>query len=181
MNGNERRALTVVLNETSNNQLLLNDTLTERADNYELLLTKMMTDRTLSEIICAIQKKNSLGYVSATFMVSTNNYSIDELIGTLNELGFVVMLSDMNSYCMISIDWCEFTIPRDIQNSLEREYFVTIHEPSNYHTNMLKTLRAKNPIYGTLTNILSVQNDNEFYNEIFTSDHDTNPEEDYDI
>lgn len=176
MNINERKALSIVLNETANNLFSINDEITSKNINYESLLIELVSNKTLNEIISTIQEKNQYGFVTSTFMLMADTEKVLQIVKILNKLGFLAMISTLDDEtALMSVDWCEFSpkLTREIHQNLENNYSVRIHEPMSYFTPMIRSLREKNPLYSVLSEYLALPASNdgeEFDGEEFDGD-----------
>lgn len=107
MNINERKALSIVLNETTNSLFKTNDKLTEISNSYERLLVEMITNPMLNDAIHTVQERNKLGFVSASFATMGVNENFEKAGDILNELGFLILKSRAGEVTIMSVDWYE--------------------------------------------------------------------------
>lgn len=146
MNINERKALSIVLNETTNSLFKTNDKLTEISNSYERLLVEMITNPMLNDAIHTVQERNKLGFVSASFATMGVNENFEKAGDILNELGFLILKSRAEEVTIMSVDWYEHRLNDDILARMN-ESSVEMYEPKSYYTPMVVSLRGQNPLY----------------------------------
>tara|TARA_Y100000389_G_scaffold205111_1_gene263350 strand:+ start:10421 stop:10951 length:531 start_codon:yes stop_codon:yes gene_type:complete len=159
MNSKEAQALSIALNESTNEYIKENILFKDTIKKQEKLMMELATNRSLNDLMRIIQEENSMNRGSTTVLsmgpddpLSVYYYEILKLIPTLCDLGFLVFHSQYENLGVVSIDWFQShltTAEIQLLESCGEQHTYTVYNPTNKDTEIINTLRKNNVVWKT--------------------------------